>query len=242
MKKKIVVISIALALIAILTFGGTLAWFNDTDDVKNVFTIGSIDIEQLEVFEQESQLLPVVGSDPTAANDNYVEKNVTVKNVGKNGAYVQTFVAVPAQLDQAEVLKLYTGNLAAKGWTACGKVASDIAMDGEEMKYNVYLYRYNAILPAGDTNNVTSPCLEYVYIDSKADLNLYDRKDASGAQGTDGVNDTAYFVDASGNELTDFDAFEKLNIYVATQGVQAEGFTDAAAALTGAFAAHPWAN
>lgn len=248
MKKKLVVTSLVIALIAIAV-GGTLAWFNDTDEVTNVFTVGSVDIEQKEVFDEESaQLLPVVGNDPTVATDNYIEKKVTVENVGENDAYVQTYVAVPAVLDNTGILKLYDGNLADKGWTKVDgdaqangvqPVATGVSIAGETLLYNVYLYRYNSILPA-ETNNETSACLEYVYIDSAIDLNTYDKKDAEGNPGEDGIKDTAYFVLANGTEITEFDATGKLNVYVATQGVQAQGFADAEAALTSAFPNHPW--
>ena len=155
MKKKIVLISLAIALVAILTVGGSLAYFMDTDDVTNVFTVGSVDIEQNEEFVQESQLLPVVGTDPTKADDNYIQKKVTVENKGKNGAYVQTLVAVPACLDNAGVLKLWDTNASANGWT---KLDGDANVNGvqplhiatiDNMLYNVYVYRYNTVLTAG---------------------------------------------------------------------------------------------
>ena len=206
MRKKLVVTSLVIALIAIAV-GGTLAWFNDTDEVTNVFTVGSVDIEQKEVFDEErAQLLPVVGTDPTVATDNYIEKKVTVANVGENDAYVQTYVAVPAVLDNNGIVKLYDGNLAGKGWTKVdGDTAADgvqpfatgVSITGETLLYNVYLYRYNSVLPTG-TNNETTTCLEYVYIDSSIDLNTYDKKDAEGNPGEDGVKDTAYFVLADG--------------------------------------------
>ena len=248
MRKKLVVTSLVIALIAIAV-GGTLAWFNDTDEVTNVFTVGSVDIEQKEVFDEErAQLLPVVGTDPTVATDNYIEKKVTVANVGENDAYVQTYVAVPAVLDNNGIVKLYDGNLAGKGWTKVDgdttvdgvqPVATGVSITGETLLYNVYLYRYNNILPVG-TNNETTACLEYVYIDSTIDLNTYDKKDAVGNAGEDGVKDTAYFVLADGTEITDFDAAGKLNVYVATQGVQAKGFANAESALISAFQNHPW--
>ena len=213
MKKRLVVTSLVIALIAIAV-GGTSAWFNDTDEVTNVFTVGSVDIEQKEVFDEETaQLLPVVGTDPTVATDNYIEKKVTVSNVGKNDAYVQTYVAVPAVLDNNGIVKLYDGNLAGKGWTKVDgdtavdgvqPVATGVSITGETLLYNVYLYRYNNILPVG-TNNETTACLEYVYIDSTIDLNTYDKKDAVGNAGEDGVKDTAYFVLADGTEITDFE-------------------------------------
>lgn len=233
MKKKIVLISLAIALVAILAVGGSLAYFMDTDDVTNVFTVGSVDIEQNEEFVQESQLLPVVGTDPTKADDNYIQKKVTVENKGKNGAYVQTLVAVPACLDNAGVLKLWDTNASANGWT---KLDGDANVNGvqplhtatiDNMLYNVYVYRYNTVLTAGSE---TAACLEYVYIAPSTDLNVYE--DANGVK-------TAYFV-MNGTEITEFDATGKLNIYVATQGVQDRGFSDANEALDTAFTTIPW--
>ncbi len=242
MKKKIALVSVAVALIAIAVVGGTLAWFNDTDEVTNVFTVGSIDIEQNEVFDENTAvLMPVVGTDPTDADDNYIQKTVTVENVGKNPAYVQTYVAVPAVLDNNGVLKLYDANAAANGWTKLDgdvntagvqPVATGITITGETLTYNVYLYRYNGTLIKGAE---TDACLEYVYIDSATDLNTYDTDN-------DGDTDTAYFVTANGTEITEFNAAGQLNVYVATQGTQAEGFDNATEALTATFANHPWAD
>lgn len=238
MKKKIVVASLVIALLAIAV-GGSLAWFTANDEVKNVFTVGSVVIEQNEDFVQESQLLPVVGEDPTDADDNYIKKAVTVENTGINSAYVQTYVAVPAVLDNNGILKLYDANLAANGWSKEGVVATGISIEGETIPYNVYLYRYDSIL-AKDVE--TAPCLEYVYIDKTIDLNTYDLKDAEGNEGTDGVTDTAYFVLADGTEITGFNAAGNLNVYVATQAVQADGFDGAEQALESAFKNHPWAT
>jgi hypothetical protein len=83
---------------------------------------------------------------------------------------------------------------------------------------------------------VTDACLEYVYIDKTVDINTYDTNN-------DDVLDKAHLVAADGTEVTEFDTVtQKLNIYVATQGVQSQGFADANAALNSAFANHPWAN
>ncbi len=229
MKKKLLVISLAVALVALIA-GGSLAYFMDTDDATNVFTVGSIDIEQHEVFVQNAQLLPVVGTDPADANDNYVEKKVTVENIGINEAYVRTFVAVPAVLDNNGILKLYNGDLATKKWSAPQQVATGVTIENEA--YNVYLYTYAEALAPQAT---TAACLEYVYVDSSIDLNVK-------ARDNNGTATTAYFV-ANGVEVTDFNvATDPLNVYVATQAVQVRGFADMNAAFTGAFPNHPWAS
>ena len=239
MKKKILVVSLAVALMAIAV-GGTLAWFMDADEVKNVFTIGSVEIEQIEQFTQESQLLPVV----TAATDgtvvptdhNFVEKIVTVKNTGKNAAYVQTFVAVPQALDSAGVLHVYNNVVTTYGWTKAAQVAGTVTenvldpTNGDANKvYNVYKYVYNAELVAGAT---TDAVISGVYIDKNADLDV--ERDAQG-------NVTAAHFVMGTNTITGFDASGKLNVYVATQAIQADGFASKEAALA-SFVAHPWAQ
>ncbi len=244
-KKTVLVVALAISMIAIAV-GGTLAWFMDTDEATNVFTVGSIDIEQNEVFDEDTaELLPVVGDIPTNADDNYIQKKVTVSNLGKNDAYVQTYVAVPAVLDNNGILKLYDANCTTNGWT---KVDGDAAtagiqpvatgvngVEGETIPYNIYLYRYNNPLaaPAAGQTSETAACLEYVYIDQTIDLDFADTDN-------DGTDDAAYFVLADGTTITGFNAKGELNVYVATQGVQASGFASAEVALTSAFQKHPW--
>ncbi len=241
MKRKVLLIAAAVIILAIALVGGTLAWFTDTDETTNVFTVGSIDIVQNEVFDEDAaMLLPVVGDDPTDSGDNYIEKKVTVENIGKNAAYVQTYVAVPTVLDDNGVLKLYDINASANGWTKMDgdentdgvqPIATGIAVNGEIIPYNVYLYRYDSVLEKG---NETDECLEYVYIDPSIDLNVYD------FEGNDGVNDTAYFVLADGSEIDGFNAAGNLNVYVATQAVQTVGFDSAESAFDVSFPSHPW--
>lgn len=48
MKKKILVLCLVVALAVTAVVGGTLAYFTDTDDAKNTFTVGNVNIELLE--------------------------------------------------------------------------------------------------------------------------------------------------------------------------------------------------
>ncbi len=114
-KKKILVLALSIAMIAILAVGGSLAYFTSTDDAENTFTIGNVKIDLieqqrgekgLEEFEQSKQLNPINGSAqgekdkygmPVARN--YVDKMVTVENTGKNDAYIRAYFAIPAALD-----------------------------------------------------------------------------------------------------------------------------------------------
>lgn len=48
MKKKIITMCLTVCLAATAVIGGTLAYFTDTDNAENVFTVGNVDIELTE--------------------------------------------------------------------------------------------------------------------------------------------------------------------------------------------------
>lgn len=250
-KKIVLALSLVLALGATLMVGGSLAWFTDTDEAVNTFTMGGVEIKQFETNEDGSQftsnqpLIPV-GSNNTPTDDpNFIHKIVSVKNVGTSKAYVQTYIAVPAALDNG--LLKWDVNLADDHWKA---VDGDAAVDGiqpvgtadydldnngskEANALNVYLYRYTAAL---EKDMTTTTLLNGVYIDQAADMKAH-HDDADHPEEVT----SAYFV-WNGSELTDYNlnTIKKLTVLVATQGVQAEGFTDADNALGTAFPNHPW--
>lgn len=120
MKKKILSLSLALAMAAIAVVGGTMAYFTDSDEATNTFTAGGVSIELIEKESNEAHtgfveytepeggkiLMPIVGSaqgekyengQPKAAN--YVDKVVTIKNDGKSDAWVRAYFAIPSALD-----------------------------------------------------------------------------------------------------------------------------------------------
>ena len=116
MKKKITAIFLCVALVAIAVVGASLAYFTDTDNETNTFTVGDVKIALIEEerdgnggkqdFTQDKKLYPIVGSAqgekdalgmPTAKN--YVDKMVTVKNTGSEAAYIRAYFAIPSALD-----------------------------------------------------------------------------------------------------------------------------------------------
>lgn len=120
-KKTILVAAIAVMLVAALVVGGTLAYFTDTKDAKNTFTVGNVSIDlieqqrkldngnkttELEAFKSGQHLYPIVGSAqgekdtlgmPIAKN--YVDKMVTIQNTGSEKAYIRAYFAIPSALD-----------------------------------------------------------------------------------------------------------------------------------------------
>ena len=116
MKKKLIAISLVVAMLAVAIVGGSLAYFTDTANATNTFTVGGVKIaliEQerdgnggLQAFTQNKVLMPIVGSaqgekdalgQPVAKN--YVDKMVTIENTGKSAAWVRAYFAIPSALD-----------------------------------------------------------------------------------------------------------------------------------------------
>ena len=83
-KKKLILAVTGCLLISILTIGGTLAWLTDQEQVKNVATIGNVNIEINEEWEPEDGLNIVPDVDIT--------KKPSVKNIGANPAYIRAKV------------------------------------------------------------------------------------------------------------------------------------------------------
>ena len=115
-KKKILVLALSLAMVAILAVGGSLAYFTDSKNVDNTFTVGNVKIDLIEQergengklkdFTQKKDLYPIIGSAQGAKDEfgmptakNYVDKMVTIKNTGSNPAYIRAFFAIPSALD-----------------------------------------------------------------------------------------------------------------------------------------------
>ena len=116
MKKKITAIFLCVALVAIAVVGASLAYFTDTDNETNTFTVGNVKIDLIEKerdgngdtkdFTQNKKLYPIVGSAQGEKDDlgmptakNYVDKMVTIQNTGSEKAYIRAYFAIPSALD-----------------------------------------------------------------------------------------------------------------------------------------------
>lgn len=95
-KKKLATMALLICFAATAVAGASLAYFTDTDDATNVFTVGSVDIDLREwkdnvdgaEFEDETNMMP---------GETYT-KLVDVKNIGNSPAYVRVTVVVPEGL------------------------------------------------------------------------------------------------------------------------------------------------
>lgn len=94
MKKKIVALCLCVALAVVAIGGATLAYFTDTDNATNTFTVGKVDITLNETFDgNNAKLMPGID----------VNKDVTIKlNEGSSDAYVWYLWKIPADLDSID--------------------------------------------------------------------------------------------------------------------------------------------
>ena len=237
MKKKILSLALVVALVAIMV-SGTLAYFTAEDEVTNTFTIGSVKIEIYENDKATEEdvydlgvLTPVVNTENPAEDVSYIAKVVDVKNIGENDAYIRTHIAIPTKL----VNYLYL-DLDETDWTR--QPDSSATVDGVE--YTVFTFDYdNAIAK----DEFTSELLKGVYLGSDVDL----EEDKNGSlwfvrkENGKIVDQSGYLAhtkDADGNYTSN-----TVNILVASQAIQADGFTNVATdALNTGFTGNPWAN
>lgn len=220
-RKKVFVAALVIALISIVV-GGTLAWFQDTDEVKNVFTIGSIEIEQTEKnedgsdFTQNQVLLPIVNVNTPSEDKNYIAKIATITNTGKNDAYVRTFIAVPAAIK--DILILDTADTTTK-WVADAINWPNVTVD--EMEYAVISFTYTDVLEAKTDTlpaTATEPVLKGVYLAPEVDL----QENSVGVKQfcTENADGTYKFYN--------YDITKNVNVFICTQGCQADGFENGA--------------
>ena len=228
-KRKIMLVAVALMMVAILGFGGTLAYLTDTDHQVNTFTTGNVAIDLYEDFDNDKdgieKLLPVTYfADGERNPANVVEKEVYVKNTGSELAWVRVHIAIPTILDDGDptfnasnnVLHFnYDPDSVAAGKWDWSKAYNDGKTEGDwnfytttiaGEAYNVYVVTYTTALAK---NEETVDAMNQVYLDAKV---------------------TNEDISRIKEELGD-----QWKIYVAAEGCQADGFDDPYYALNTSF-------
>ena len=218
--KKILILSITLILLAAIAVTGTLAFYTDEESEVNVMTVGKVRIDQLEKdgegkdFKQDQPLRPVVNYTDPKADENYVDKVVTVENIGQNPAYVRTLIAVPF-FDCKDVNVLHWDRNT-NGWTWNDGLGI-VYFNGKP--YQIFMATYDAALPVGAVT--PTPNLTGVYLDA-----FVDHDETLG-----------YFcwVDGKKVPIENFTPGEVVKVHVLSQGVQSEGFATPAEAFAASF-------
>lgn len=238
MKKKITAIFLCVALVAIAIVGASLAYFTDTDEATNTFTLGNVKIAIREEFDPDTAVL-VPGKD--------INKDVFVKNTGAQNAYVRVHIAIPTAVDDGDPsfnaarnflhFNFTNESVAVGQWSWIPRMTNDTGYlgngagnwnfytttvkeaDNKEVSYNVYVVTYRTVLAPNEETKTQA--LDKVYLDKSVDA----------TQNTDG---SFTYKDNKGNEVT-LGANESIKILVKAEACQAEGFNDAYTALNTAF-------
>ena len=151
MAKKIIAWLLVVILTAAAAIGGTLAYLTDRDSEANVFTVGDVNIDLNESFDQGATLIPGVG----------IVKKPTITNVGPNTAWVWATVAVPAALD-----KVIDFSGEGAGWGHWTKGPSTTQIDGKD--YVLYTVLHTSAL---EVDGVTNALFSTVALDKLVDIN-----------------------------------------------------------------------
>ena len=194
-----------------IVVGSTLAYFTAEDTATNEFTIGSVEIDLEENFEKPNNMVPVVTVD--SSDPGYIKKEAWVENTGKNDAYVQAYVAIPKALDDVGAFVVVDGGTDNWGSRVFAGTANI-----KGVTYNVYSYRYKtALAPEAATENF----IVAAYLAPELDY-----------------RDGKFIMKGT---AIDYTPGESIDIHVAAQAIQAQGFADADTALN-TFTKNPWNN
>lgn len=206
--------AVSIVLAAAMAIGGTLAYMTDRESAVNVFTVGNVDIELNEAFDEDNaNLLPGVD----------INKDVTIKNLeNSSNAWVWYTYSIPAALDstQDDSDMLHVDHATAtsepQSWIVDynpdgnGKPVGYETIDG--VIYNIYAVLYKDVLEPGVE---TSIGMTNVYLDTHIDYN---------------PNDGFYYWVNQGNaekiQNADGSAFDiaGTKLYVNAYAIQEDGF------------------
>ena len=180
MKKKILALSMCIALAAIAIVGASLAYFTDTKTATNTFTMGNVQIKLDETDIKNPQGDRVTSNEYNVYPGAVVTKDPIVHNIGKNGAYIRATVNVSNWMNLASAyypdfketfpndgykaaLNLLVGELG-EGWSVVEVVAGDTFTVGQfDAKF---ILKYDGVL-AADAN--TSAMFQTVTIPAGID-------------------------------------------------------------------------
>lgn len=257
MKKKLTLVVTCIVLVAAMVIGGTLAYFTDTKNATNTFTVGNVKINLIEQqrgknglvpFEQNKKLYPIVGSAQGEKDEygmpiakNYVDKMVTIQNTGSEKAYIRAYFAIPSALDDGyetfnagmNVLHFNFGNKVENGVVTSTEGAEWIWTHGSKWNY------FETTLSDGIKYNVYYADY-YQAVDAGATTEqlvqgVYLDKTFDMKDGKPMAFGKEFAVDAGWD-------WSNVSCPVFAVACQAEGFDNATAAMEAAFGANynPW--
>lgn len=245
MKKKILALSMCIALAAIAIVGASLAYFTDTDAKTNVFTTGKVDIALNENFDQDNAKLL-----PGSQTSNNIPKEVTIKlENGSEDSYVWYEWLIPAALDSTDgstgTNNVVHVNAAGNTWDNY-RTDNRFWADGQTealplektWDHDPEVELKSGVGPEGFVGNETIDGIVY-----NKYVVLYHGKlsNSEGGQQVTTMGMKQVYMDSKvdtnaqgqytiNGEVIDYDFSKGVNIIVRAYGIQADGFEDVYAA------------
>lgn len=249
-KRKILALAMALSMVAILAVGATLAYFTDVDSDKNVFTVGSVSIQQDEWMR------------PQASDGSFEARWVEFDSTGKV-LMPAVGTAAWAERENNPMPDGYTKEAYGYNWNGYS-VFDDALLKNVQDKFitvkntgNNAAYVRTIVAVERPANLTDEEC---VWISSNADYEDKDNKVVSDSLGITAINGVDYDIYVYTYEkpvpagattvpslrqiylrqtTTQEDAAkfgeDGVTILAFSQAVQADGFADAATALKEGF-------
>lgn len=235
MKKKILSICLIAVITVMAIAGASLAYLTDTDTEDNVFTVGNVKIDLWENFdESNAQLMPTTGKDADGNVINAIDKEVYVYNEGKNDAYVRVHIAIPQILDSGDPTFDASANVLhwnfTKASVAEGKWNWNNSVDAEGYSDTMPGYPGNG----GDWNFYT---VEIGGVWYNVYVATYMTAIQNGVSTVDAIEQVYLDAEVTNGDISKINETlgDNWHIYVAAEGVQEQGFSDAYTALNTAF-------
>jgi len=181
-KKKILALCLIVCLLAVAVVGGTLAYFTDTDEATNTFTVGDVKIHIDEWMKNEAGEWVAYSDNqklaPIAQSKAPFNKLVETVNDGSEDAYIRTFITCPAEdyndlgygfnsgatakdMARPNVSGSYTMHYLDK-WTDIGKAT----VDGKDV--HIFMCEHSEAIPAGDSILSLTKVWVYETVDNDA--------------------------------------------------------------------------
>lgn len=243
-KKRFVAMLMVVVLALTTVIGTTLAYFSDTDQQKNTFVTGNVEIDLFEDFGDNDgieKLLPVTyDAQGNRKADNVIEKEVYVENTGSEDAYVRVHIAIPSRLDNGDSEFNAGKNTLHFNYDKDNSIGKD-KWDWSKTTGGAYEGDWNYYETKIKVPFVTVDNDKEVVEEKEVDYNVYvvtyEKALASGEETVDAMSQVYLDKGVTNEEIANIktELGEKWYIYVAAEGVQAEGFNDAYEALNTEF-------
>lgn len=180
MKKKVLALSLALGMFALILSAGTMAYFSDSKTSTNTFTMGNVKITLDETNAADPDGDRVQNNEYKTYPGDVLKKDPIVHNTGENGAYIRASVNVSNWMNLAaayypefeytfgqagykDALQLAVGELG-DGWSVVSVKTGDTFTIGEfDAKF---ILKYDGVLAKGED---TTAMFEKVIIPSQID-------------------------------------------------------------------------